>query len=715
MGLNNFYKKIISVMSLIYFGGCLHAPHQQIRNPSEITSSSPTKKHIVVTIHGLRGTDKSFGEFHKFIKPHLEDLDPTFEVIPVNFIYNPSSMDFNPLRDVVPLLNDTIIKVGFNDKDPEVSDKISIVMYSMGGNVGLAWLNDALINFNNRDSKSALLIKNLDNFITLGAPFWGSKEAAIGEVAAAYTKFDMNTILTNKYISPITQFTDSQMNLLSMGAQDSFFMRKDMLKWKLLLDNNKIATNTPFRVQNSIGLFPCISGTLELPRLDEVLKMKDAITNLDGYRNGINNFVSNTKSKIMDINLKDLAKEIPSVKDVISYSKEAALYSRDKLSQMDISQISKTLQSYGHSLESLVNAKIKTQTDCRPESWNGIDRKLNEMIVSFFFGGERRESDMVVISPSATLNFIYAEDLDSNKNNSVFKPKKYIKNTDFKDMDFVNNKLDKPQIQNYYTQILHATVAPTQTDDFVVVEDMCEKFEEGCTPYYKLLVRDLAHCQGPKSSCVKEKFDSFAKLAFTEKNYDESLNSDYERANQLRGFNLELNLRVPNDYEIPSTIDSWDVLKHIQFNFADANFGKEPFPLTVAKNYINLMEHILTYPSGYNEFTHFTTDGLIKLNEKDEILKFDLQIARSLEIYSRIVRIHKENSSNEKMIRIILTGRAMPRFGVSSDEFWNAIKNKNGIILPFKISLPGLNERKIDARVKPGISTFIDLTMKREQ
>ena len=37
--------------------------------------------HYVMTLHGVRGNEVSFGDFHSLIKNHLEKVDPTYKVI----------------------------------------------------------------------------------------------------------------------------------------------------------------------------------------------------------------------------------------------------------------------------------------------------------------------------------------------------------------------------------------------------------------------------------------------------------------------------------------------------------------------------------------------------------------------------------------------------------------------------------------------------------
>ena len=48
-----------------------------------------------MTLHGVRGTETAFGDFHALIKMHLEKIDPSFDVVPIYVVYPKGIPGFN--------------------------------------------------------------------------------------------------------------------------------------------------------------------------------------------------------------------------------------------------------------------------------------------------------------------------------------------------------------------------------------------------------------------------------------------------------------------------------------------------------------------------------------------------------------------------------------------------------------------------------------------
>lgn len=136
--------------------------------------SSAKHIHYIMTLHGVRGNELSFGDFHSLIKTHLEKVDPGYRVIPLNITYKTGQTDFSPHQAAAEINNklDALIP----NLDP--ADKISILAYSMGGQVGAIWYFDSL-----KSNKYKKYPLQTVKFMSLGSPYWGSKEASIGTSA----------------------------------------------------------------------------------------------------------------------------------------------------------------------------------------------------------------------------------------------------------------------------------------------------------------------------------------------------------------------------------------------------------------------------------------------------------------------------------------------------------------------------------------------------
>ncbi len=420
-----------------------------------------------------------------------------------------------------------------------------------------------------------------------------------------------------------------------------------MIQWA----NNPELSKFKFRVANSIGLFPCASGAFK-----------------EGWfrKATIWDFMSNFEASVKFITT-----------------------------------------NLGH--------KVNYSTDCK--SFAGTaDTTLNNIITTTTMGGIRRESDSAVIAPSANMNFIYTSDL-----NDHYRPSSIISSDAFQEIKDVVSQRSESRIefQPQYSQILHATLNPKQMDDFVVVDTECANFYQpglNCTHYYKYLVRDLARCDRENASCISRRVGDFHDSALLKINptplSQETPNSawkdDDSRAHQVRTFALEFNLRVAKDYKVPDDLTETlgatrKILKFIRFDFVDKTFADD-FVGAVKRNGLEFSSYLSSISTGVFQFV---SDGKIQMENQD--LPYSVQVARSLEGFSRLVKIVDLKEGSSKHIRVLLTGRVMPKEGVSSEDFWFSVKD--GVKIPLSIELSGLKSRKIEAVVKPGLTTYIDLAM----
>lgn len=145
-------------------------------------------------MHGLGGSEKSFGSMRKF----LEHRDPCY--LPYMFKYKTGDFKMNAVQFSEDL--DSFIKFK-TDSDLRPKDKISLIMHSQGGLVGSFWLKRIL------DQKS-IFLNHVDSFITLSTPYWGSSSASFGS-HFFYT-------LPEEVENPISPFGKEELHSMKYGS-----------------------------------------------------------------------------------------------------------------------------------------------------------------------------------------------------------------------------------------------------------------------------------------------------------------------------------------------------------------------------------------------------------------------------------------------------------------------------------------------------------------
>jgi len=143
------------------------------RQSREVQLSEPLsdKTHLVILVHGIGGTEKTFGSLRPALEKHLKVLDPFSEYRFETFIYDTFSKD-KGVPDFSKDLGQRISEL--LGSHPPDGLKLSIVSHSQGGLVSLHWIFQAA---SEKPEFFPQYFKYLDAFITLGTPFWGSKVA----------------------------------------------------------------------------------------------------------------------------------------------------------------------------------------------------------------------------------------------------------------------------------------------------------------------------------------------------------------------------------------------------------------------------------------------------------------------------------------------------------------------------------------------------------
>ncbi|MES2526585.1 MAG: hypothetical protein V4598_05835 [Bdellovibrionota bacterium] len=127
--------------------------------------SCPSRNHIFL-IHGIGGSEKTFGEMDHY----LEKINPCYVATFFNYATGDSTQStYNFSDSLDDFIEKTLMRNSFG---PE--DRISFIMHSQGGLIGSIWLIQARMSENP-------LYKKVDSFITLSTPFYGSKIARLGQ------------------------------------------------------------------------------------------------------------------------------------------------------------------------------------------------------------------------------------------------------------------------------------------------------------------------------------------------------------------------------------------------------------------------------------------------------------------------------------------------------------------------------------------------------
>lgn len=138
-----------------------------------------SRNHIFL-IHGIGGTEKTFGEMDHY----LEKVNPCNVATFFNYATGDSSQSTYNFSDSLDgFIQQTLARNSFG---PE--DRISFIMHSQGGLIGSLWLLNAKV-FHPE------IYAKVDSFITLSTPFYGSKIARFGRQFFFTTPADLDNPL----------------------------------------------------------------------------------------------------------------------------------------------------------------------------------------------------------------------------------------------------------------------------------------------------------------------------------------------------------------------------------------------------------------------------------------------------------------------------------------------------------------------------------------
>ncbi|MEZ0390969.1 MAG: hypothetical protein ACAH59_02060 [Pseudobdellovibrionaceae bacterium] len=321
--------------------------------------SSTHGRHLILTLHGVRGTEASFGDFHRIIKAHLESVDPNYKVIPVNFTYPTGQTNYDP-NNITPMINDRIVKeLGGM---PTASDKISVIGYSMGGQVMGHWYTNTLANKNTEAIAAAT-----QNLIGLGSPYWGSKHASV----ALDIKKNLDGLVK------LGQMSGNEVRSLEMMSESTVDLRKKMIDWQT--DPALKAKFHP-RILSLAGIYPCAGK--ENPKTPGCGKFKNLALKL------ANDDLMNTRFSGLIRRETDMVVTVPSARmDFFYYRDSDASAGTVTESQFqDISEMTSTQLQIAESLHAgdgkyladmvIVDSSCMEASQCKHETYKYLFEAL---------------------------------------------------------------------------------------------------------------------------------------------------------------------------------------------------------------------------------------------------------------------------------------------------------------------------------------------------
>lgn len=593
--------------------GCTTKPTSD-RDPADAGKQAAKPKHYIMTLHGIRGNEVSYGDFHSLIKTHLEQIDPAYEVVTVNMTYQIARADYS----IESAGNEVKVKLGKAVPELNDNDIISIVAYSMGGQVGLAWYFESL-----KDPNYRKYADHLKHFVGLGSAYWGAKEAGL---------------LTSdiKVLKDTIKFATIELRN---------FLRAESRKYL-----GETVTNGLIWVQGKTDA-QIDTALAKLKTIDQIQKFYDA------------NIRTQSAVKVSFNELKGL-----SLGGVGATSLRLGLMNNTaSAAKVKWTTISPLVQCF----KSNTGAKSEGCEDFQ----NPVFKYINDTFFkTYFFGYKRRETDNAVITPSGNTQFISILESDPNYAEG--------KVTEISQSKYAVN----PAMHtHYFTEALHATVVGAADYDKTskklsklgdtwsgLAEDVVLVYNQDCATLekcaehksYKYVLTALADCDRENSTCTGSGKSSVLNVIYQK---DKVAIGQSKLKSELHGFTLELNLRLPKGYDL-SSIDDKTILKYVQFENERVDNKLVLKSSVNSDNYIEVVREKELAAALINKMTGYVDQDQLKVN---------------------------------------LTGLFIPK----NDSNYNSKSLENGTAISFKVALPGIRSRVVNAIVRPYHSTYVDLKM----
>ncbi len=232
---------VIAAMTVLLSTGFVHA-----------NQNRPT--HWIVLIHGLGGDASTWGYAEQALKKQLEEIQPQYQVQTENFAY-PSGEKHLRTFDFAEKYLGPFLSQKINAHNLRDQDRITLIGHSQGGTIATIWYGDALLD-TLKSAEETIIAKHVDQIITIGTPFWGSKLA---------TRFTDNSKLNWSkiaFLESLAKFNRAEIQDLSLGDNTEYKFRRTAIA-----ASRKPSINSIFkaRMVNISGVLPTNPNALFIP------------------------------------------------------------------------------------------------------------------------------------------------------------------------------------------------------------------------------------------------------------------------------------------------------------------------------------------------------------------------------------------------------------------------------------------------------------------
>lgn len=673
----------------VYLAACFYLTSctwSGIRTPS---STEVKGRHIIVTLHGVRGNDVSYGDFHSIIKGNLEKLDPSYSVETINWTYPVGSKveevrkdEFSGKEFLAKTWGPHEIAKKFNYdmfigpnpliKDLGPNDKISLIAYSMGGLMAMSWYYDTMFNFAGSKSVKysadihANLLKKLErveNVIGLGAVYWGSLDAEVG-----WTVLENGDLKEIKKVVPkvkafcasadVQKITEGQSLWATTGNTIAGWFGAKQPELTTQQKNERFVKNATLAACNSVNF---IEGSYILKAVD---KVPDAV--LSGVKKGM---AAGGNVSVHEIDNMRLTSDAINVMRVgrINHLTNQDLKTRFKARWSSIVGVFPCLGKKDKGL---------TCTEFVSEDY----KRVNDGLVTLFSGLYRRETDGPVMSPSAVADFLFYTEAPGNENSSI-SADQFQNTQQIQKSTQVSNK-------DIFVENMHATVVPalealsgvgkkgadklmnfdaTLGVDVVIVNKECADPATCKHPNYKHMLQVLGNCDIGNPTCDQNYMNKFYSVS----SVDQQLLENNKLKEELGSFVLTMNIRVPKDVKFTEYVKQ-NLVSGFRFPY-------------------------VKYTPGIW--------GDQRMDAQDS--PYGLQIGRSSEVMSSYAVVKTEG--NYQVVRAFFVGRAWAKPGRVAEA--KQLLNE-GVPVNLQVNIPGVKSRVVSAKIKPTYTTYVDMYMK---
>ncbi|AZZ37880.1 hypothetical protein CIK05_14085 [Bdellovibrio sp. qaytius] len=677
-------KLLLSLTLALFITSCSYLG---LRSPS-----STTKKHYIITLHGVRGNAESYGDFHKFVGETLKQIDPTYEYEVFNWTYPvgaavndaATGINWDPHLIADKFNKDFIL--GNNGNRPLLpelgpEDKISLIAYSMGGQMAMTWYYDTMFNFKFHPNlaygaedaaRVQSYLARVENVIGLGPVYWGSIDAELG-----WSFLENGNLAEIQKVLPKAKEFCADPSIQSITQGKGFWSNLyDGAKDKVFGDETKVYTpaeNNDRAVRNAL------------------------ITTCASVSTVANSAIVKNVQTVPALALSGLTSVMKSVGNVNPSEMNHMRLTSDVINEIRVNRISHLVLDQYRTKYRTKWTSIIGVFPCLGKSDKGLTcqgfqseefRKVNEQFITIFSGNKRRETDGPVFSPGASADFLFYIENPGNEANPVAETS-YVNTADLQRSQNVPSR-------EIYVENMHATVLPaidgltgilapvgdslagglSKFDkslgvDVVIMNKECAKPETCTHPNFKNVIETLSGCEVGRVDCNQNLVNKYFNVQVEADRY---LENDKLRS-ELGSYALVMNIRLPKSFKGDLSTPE-KILKNITFGF---NSAKHTGPDK------NRLDNRLDNPGDL----------------------YAIQINRSKEVMNSYAIVKEYNDS--RVVRLFFLGRAWAK---DANNPQARTMLNDGIPVRMSINFPGLTPRRVTAKVRPAFTSYTDIYVK---